>query len=206
MPYFVIKDIQIEGNKSIPTKEITKLVTCQGKSLLALNAQKIRHQLSQHPLIKGVEIKRIWPNKMKIVIKEHQIVALAYIENRWWLVDKEGECIPTTTRKGLDLPVITGLSSQNDPHLKTALALIDAWSHKQKSFSLENISEVHVDVDLGINVFTLQGWQVLIGNGNFAKKLDTLVKILAYLQKNGKQVKFIDLTDMHRIYAKLGKK
>jgi len=202
-PYFAIKDIQIEGNQSIPPKEILKLASCQGKSLIALNTQKIEHQLSQHPLVKGAKIERIWPNKIKIIIKERQVVALAYIENRWWLVDKEGECLPTTAQERLDLPVITGLVSQNDPHLKTALALLNLWAQKHGTFSLQNISEIHVDADLGISVFTLQGWQVLIGNSNFAKKLDTLGKVLAYIQKNGKQVKFIDLTDMYRVYAKL---
>lgn len=203
MPYFAIKGIQVEGNKSIPTKEIVKLVPCQGKSLLALNVQKITHQLLQHPLVKGVKIKRIWPNKIKILIKEHQVVALAYIKNRWWLVDKQGTCLPATAKCELDLPVITGLSAQTDPHLKTALAVLNAWAQRQGVFSLENLSEVHVDKDLGISVFTMQGQEILMGNGNFKRKLDTLMKVLAYLQKKGKQVKFIDLTDIYRVYAKL---
>ncbi|HEB74327.1 MAG TPA: cell division protein FtsQ, partial [Candidatus Desulfofervidus auxilii] len=98
------------------------------------------------------------------------------------------------------LPIITGLSSPNDVAVKTAISLLNLW--KQKNLSGQKLSEIHVDENLGLSIFTLEGHQFLLGNTNFAEKLRNLQKVLAYFQRTKNRIKLIDLTNIHRIYAK----
>ncbi|AMM41977.1 cell division protein FtsQ [Candidatus Desulfofervidus auxilii] len=200
LPFFKIKTVQVIGNKLIPTEKILSLANCQGKSLLSIHTAKITHHLLQLPLVKTASVKRRWKDTVKIIITERQPIAWAYIREHWWIVEKNGECTPSLIFESLDLPIITGLSSPNDVAVKTAISLLNLW--KQKNLSGQKLSEIHVDENLGLSIFTLEGHQFLLGNTNFAEKLRNLQKVLAYFQRTKNRIKLIDLTNIHRIYAK----
>lgn len=201
LPFFKVKTIKVIGNKLIPTEKILYLANCQGKSLLSIHTAKISHYLSQLPLVKTASVKRVWKDTVKIKITERQPIAWAYIRDRWWIVEKNGECTPSLNFESLDLPIITGLSSPDDVAVKTAISLLNLW--EQKNPSDQKVSEVHVDKNLGLSIFTLEGHQILLGDTNFDEKLRNLQKVLAYFQRTKKTIKFIDLTNIPRIYAKI---
>ncbi|MDL1956692.1 MAG: FtsQ-type POTRA domain-containing protein [Candidatus Desulfofervidus auxilii] len=196
--YFKIKDIEIIGTHLISTSEILKNIKYQNKSILAISPAKIAFSLKKFPLIKDISIKRIWPNKLKIIIQERKPIALAYINQYFWLVEKNGECILIKDYLNFDLPIITGLKTEKDHYLKSALMTLSLW---QKNYKYLELSEIHIDRDLGIILFTIDGNQILLGNDNFEKKLAILKKVIAKLQKE--RIKRLDLRDTQRIYAKL---
>jgi len=201
LPFFKVKTVKVIGNKLIPTEKILYVANCQGKSLLSIHTAKITHHLLQLPLVKTASVKRIWKDTVKIKITERQPIAWAYIIDRWWIVEKNGECTPSLNFERLDLPIITGLSSPNDVEVKTTISLLNLW--EQKKPSEQKVSEIHVDENLGLSIFTLEGYQILLGNTNFAEKLRNLQKVLAYFQRTKNRIKLIDLTNIPRIYAKI---
>ncbi len=203
IPQLRIARVMVVGNKQISKEEVLNLANIGHKSLISLNTQKIRQRLLHHPLIKAVNISRIWPQTVKIKIEERKIIALAYIKDHWWWVDKGGRCILGKANK-FDLPVITGISSVSDPKIKPAISFLKILSQNKFPLTLSAISEIHVDKDLGITVFTIKGRKIVFGKGNFIAKLNILKKVLSYIQKKGITLSQIDLTDTNRVYAKLG--
>jgi cell division protein FtsQ len=204
LPYFAIKRVVVVGNEQVPQTKIVKFVLdCMGaKSLLAVNSQKIKHLLLEDPLIKEVKINRIWPDELKITIKERHIVALAYFQNHWWWVEETGKCL-LAGKRYFDLPIITGIKTPDDPQLNSVIRLLRLLQKEKGVLSLKNISEVHLDEDLGLTLFTLNGQEILLGKNAFSDKLKTLRKVFVYLQKKHLSVKRIDLTEPNRVYAKL---
>ncbi len=204
LPYFTIKRIVVAGNEQVPeTKIVNVALNCIAqKNLLAVNVQKIRHLLLKDPLIKEVEINRIWPDELKITIKERYIVALAYCQNYWWWVDETGKCL-FAGRRYFDLPIVTGIKTPNDPQLESVIRLLRLLKKEKGVLSLKNISEIHLDKDLGFTVFTLKGQEIILGKDTFSDKLKILYKVFVYLQKKHLSFKRIDLTEPNRVYAKL---
>jgi cell division protein FtsQ len=204
LSYFAIKKIIVIGNEQVPETKIVKVaLNCIGKkNLLAVNVRKIRYLLLRDPLIKGVKIDRIWPDKLKIIIKERHIIALAYFKNHWWWVDETGKCL-FAEKKYLDLPIVTGIKAADDPQLNSAIKLLYLLKEEKGALSLKNISEIHLDKDLGLTVFTLNGEEILLGKNAFSGKLMILRKVLVYLQQKHLSAKRIDLTEPDRVYAKL---
>ena len=75
---FMITETEIAGAQRIGQKEI--LALCELKlqaNLLAVSPLRLRRQVEAHPWIERAEIKRKWPNRLIVQVKERQPVALA---------------------------------------------------------------------------------------------------------------------------------
>ena len=68
---FVIKEIEIENNVILKDKEIKKdLIFLYNTNLTSLNTLSIKNILKKNSFINSFEIKKIYPNKIKIKIFE----------------------------------------------------------------------------------------------------------------------------------------
>jgi cell division septal protein FtsQ len=199
--YFKIKDIDIIGNKAISKQAVVALANCKNRSLFTISSTKIIYSLLHLPLVRTASLKRIWPDKLKIDITEREPLALAYINHQLWLVDSNSECAQVRGFKKLDLPIISGLLSPKDNQLDKTISLLRAW--KQKGLSSRVISQIHIDKDLGLSIFTLEGCHLLFGKNEFGKKIKNLQKILDYLGEKSNYIDRIDLTKPNRVYARL---
>jgi len=113
-----------------------------------------------------------------------------------------GKCL-FAGKRYFDLPIVTGIKTPDDPQLHSVIRLLCLLKKEKGVLSLKDISEVHLDEDLGLTVFTLNGQEILLGKNAFSDKLKTLRKVFVYLQKKHLSVKRIDLTEPNRVYAKL---
>ena len=77
LEFFPIKKIEVSTGKNISKKEITKeLSILYETNLMALNIEKINSLIINYDLIENASLKKIYPDKIIIEIKEREIIAI----------------------------------------------------------------------------------------------------------------------------------
>ena len=109
-----IKIIIIEDNLVIKDNEIKqKLNFLYNENLLFLNKQKININLKKLPFVESVRIKKIYPNKIKLKIKEKKPIAiLKKKKNKFYIIDSGNLIKFRTLDIYNNLPIVFG-SSKN---------------------------------------------------------------------------------------------
>ncbi len=109
-----IKIIIIEDNLVIKDNEIKqKLNFLYNENLLFLNKQKININLKKLPFVESVRIKKIYPNKIKLTIKEKKPIAiLQKKKNKFYIIDSGNLIKFRTLDIYNNLPIVFG-SSKN---------------------------------------------------------------------------------------------
>lgn len=94
---FKIENIEISGTDHLTTQEVSALVSVpQGTTLFTLDSEAIATSLKRDAWVEDVEINRIFPNKLEIVVHERAITAVAEIpmgesqEIQKWAISKDG--------------------------------------------------------------------------------------------------------------------
>ena len=77
LEFFPIKKIEVSTGKNISKKEITKeLSILYETNLMALNIEKINSLMIDYELIETASLKKVYPDKIIIEIKEREIIAI----------------------------------------------------------------------------------------------------------------------------------
>ena len=77
LEFFPIKKIEVSTGKNISKKEITKeLSILYETNLMALNIEKINSLIINYELIETASLKKVYPDKIIIEIKEREIIAI----------------------------------------------------------------------------------------------------------------------------------
>ena len=77
LEFFPIKKIEVSTGKNISKKEITKeLSILYETNLMALNIEKINSLIFNYELIENASLKKVYPDKIIIEIKEREIIAI----------------------------------------------------------------------------------------------------------------------------------
>lgn len=154
-----------------------------------------------HPEFQTVLITKYLPNRLIATIMDRKAVAKIKV-GRIYGVDYEGIALPQISAEELEsLPLIIGLESQpfnpsigkkvKSQRLLKALDLLAlvAQVKEFKGSSVENI-----DVSYPENTtFKMDGINVILGEGEFKKKLELLTRILNDPKINKQNVDYVDL-------------
>jgi len=107
---FNIKEIQIENNFILKENEIKKLLTSlYEKNLIFLSNAEIENALMQNSFIESYNIKKKYPQILRIKIFEKKPIAIVFYKKKNYYLSKKIELIEfTKLSKYEDLPYIIG--------------------------------------------------------------------------------------------------
>jgi cell division septal protein FtsQ len=107
---FNIKEIKIENNLIVESNEIKKDLTFLYRTnLINININKIENELKKISFIKSFEIKKIYPNKLKIKIFEKKPIAILQYKKEKFYISENIELINYKDLKQFqDLPLVFG--------------------------------------------------------------------------------------------------
>lgn len=105
LPIFPLREVKVDGQLSHVSREQVKLIVARHLkgNFFTLDLVKARDAFEKLPWARKVSIRRRWPDKLEVVIEEHQELA------RWGsiaLVNTHGELFHAAS--GSDLPVFFG--------------------------------------------------------------------------------------------------
>ena len=213
--YFGVEQIEIVNLQRLKADEIIAESNIKGgDNIFRLDLEAIGHKIEENPWVAKAEVGRVFPREITIRITEREaraIINLGYL----YYVDGNAEIFKVLSADDrLDYPVITGIDRNyliDNPEnskqlLKNAMAVIDRLAERTV-FSVEQVSEVHVDRDNSIALTTFRsGVPVQLGFKGYAEKLDRLEQIYPELESKLQGLKGIDLNVTDRVIVKIDQK
>lgn len=168
----------------------------QGSSFFTLNARQLYHELMAHPWAEAIDIERLWPDTLKITIKEKLPIAFFNQD----LITKKGEVF-TDLSFSLQLPRLIGPKRMQ----KQLLAQYEALNAR--------LSQCHVSI-LQLKMRANQALEVKLDNGILLKlgksdamhRVDRFCKAYPKLSENGVPLLYVDLRYPNGMAVKWGKK
>lgn len=205
---FRIKKIHIKGCLRHTKDQILCMAGIQSRmSLFSLDLRNICQCLENSPWIERAKVKRRFPDKLDIQIRERNPAALIHL-NQLYLVDKKGTIFKKAEREDglLTFPIVTGVTWQDlmEPQgiharlITQTLTLLDIL--EEEGMDTAAISEIHLDETFGLTLFTTHhATQIDIGFPPFQKKCRHLCSIMRDLNRKDLIPQTIDLN--HRLKA-----
>ena len=194
--FFQITAMRIEGNRMASKEQITVLSRIDIHSnLMEINVPQVKSLLESHPWIARAEIKRDWPNRLLITVKEKKPVALVNRATGLFYLDNKGHIIAAANAsQELDFPVITGLenftfnpaqSARTPEILKDVMGLLKLASKNNSILPEQNISEIHITENKELLLYLLdRAFPIYMGSdGKISTRYYRLVKVLKDLYK-----------------------
>lgn len=93
-PVFHVQEVFCEGNVRIGSEEICQAAAdATGKNIFLVRLSTIRKQVESVPLVEHASIRRVFPNKIKIVVEECIPAGYLADDNQCVLVDTDGKIL-----------------------------------------------------------------------------------------------------------------
>lgn len=108
---FNIIEIMVEGNQTISKEQIISFSEIKkGTNLFAISKRGVTNRLKEHAYIDGVKIKRVLPNKIKLLVKERKLEYALPLANSYVYIDRQGFVLEISNTKP-DVPLLLGIST-----------------------------------------------------------------------------------------------
>jgi len=218
-PRFCIKDInqiEIEGAKRLSRGLVlAQAKVAAGASLLAIRPGQVERALMAHPWIAKAEVSRKWPQSLRLTIQERDPVALVQFGEELLYMDRQGMIFkPLSPGDPHNFPVITGLTPEHFRHaagdlppvVAQAFQLMDVLKKNPAPLNLENISEIHVDLERGFTLYANGvGVGLDLGLQEYPDKLHKFAQLWPVLVQKGllSRINRINLNYPHRALVTL---
>lgn len=183
-----IGEIRVVGLQELQPREIIQAAGVrEGENLLLVSGDRIARRLAQLPLVEAVEVKKIYfPPVLEISVKERKTAAVVLVGGGCWAADRQGIVFSRRDSMEQGMPVVTGLEEEPtpgrplpDPKQAEALRLFLEALEQVPGL---DVSELNLADPDNLLLFTVEGWQVLLGNSSAMKeKLVLLYESLPYL-------------------------
>jgi cell division protein FtsQ len=197
-PIFKLEDVSFKGIKRVSQAQLLQKGGLEnGVNLLALNLSEVKKNMETTPWIKKVFLHRELPNKLQVVVTEHQPVFLVPIQPDLYYLNEEGYLFKKSeVKEGASIPILTGLEKKDwtpTGHLNPSIhqdlvSLQRLLSQGGDPFYPNKISEIHYDPDCGFSFFTLErGIRITLGKEEFPARIKRLERVWAELEKRSDQ-------------------
>jgi cell division septal protein FtsQ len=213
MAVLQVEAIEVSKLRHLSRDEVVELTGVRpGDSMLGLRLRRIGEQLAKNPWIESVQVRRYFPHSLSIEVVEREPVAVINMGFLYYM-DAKGEVFkPLTQGDSLNFPVITGITEEElarDPKgtkemLTGAVALMNMLK-KGSSFTLADVSEIHIDKGFGLTLFTVAGGvPVRLGTEGYEAKLARFATVYGELKEQMAAVEYIDCDYQDKIIVKKG--
>ena len=185
--FFKIKKIEIEGIQNLHRKEIEKKFNSfKEKNIIFTNQKQFRKLIDNLKLVKEIKVKKIYPDKIKITIKEFKIIGIFVDEKNQeeYILTDHGKIINNYNKKQFsDLPLVFGENA--DKFFFTFYPSLEVTG-----FEIELIKY--------FNYFDIKRWDIILKDGkliklpstNYEKSLKKFLSI--YKTENFKKFRVFD--------------
>ncbi len=189
VPYFEVKEVAVEGNSGLSNDQILGWANVPlQRSIFAINIKKISRAIASKSQIKKVEIRRILPAKVLIVVEERLPFACLSRGKELFEVCDDGVIIKKTI-DSMNLPLIRVASSFSlEEKLSREVDILLMAQRLGLPFSQLDIRNRHTLVG------TLEsGIKIYLGKGDHLDYISYLPSLLEVYREKEKGLKYIDI-------------
>jgi len=199
-PLFEVKRILVQGNQYLSEDRIRSAAGIgTGTNIFKLDVAAALSGLKLLPLVKEAHIARRLPSTVVITIRERRPIALLPVKDGFIEVDAEGVYLMKSGAGVSGLPIITGVQVDIPAPGQTIKAerLGDALAvaGRLPPEAVANLSEVHVDVNGQVRLYTIEGIQCRFGFAeDVEEKGEVLARLLPELREQEAKVRYVDIS------------
>lgn len=178
---FLVKEIEMKGMDHVNENEVLKISNLDLEmNIFKFNKKELEKEISTHSFIKNAEIIRLYPDKISISIVEREVACIIPFKDQQFLyIDEEGIVMEKSqSLKSYENPLLTGLEEVsfiignaidiNPIWLKDSiLNIINILKDKEL---LKEISEIHLQENYNVQLYTNAGSVIKIGNDTILEK------------------------------------
>ena len=218
--YFRAADVVVSGCSRLDPEMVRSTVGIEaGVNILSINLASARKRLLAEPWIEDAGIRRIFPSKMTIEVKEHQ--ALAVIDfGRPFLINVNGLIFKEFEAGKMDsthMPVISGVDyedwtsggpfpkNEKEGVFSAVMRVLELGAFENSVIPNYKIKRIIVDKEIGLTLKIRDSMEfVELGFGDYQKKLERFAVITAHLERSDIKQAFsqVDLKNPDRIVAR----
>jgi cell division protein FtsQ len=208
---FRIENIEVDGNQRLSTQEILALSDIRhGQGTFDLDLELIGQRLEENDWILNAQVERLLPRGIKVSIVEHTpccIINLDYL----YYVDRQGGVFKVLHRgDSLDYPMVSGferddLATPEAPGTSWLERVVEviAQLERRTIFNIEEVAQIHVDFERGIELYTLEhGVTLRLGKERCNTKFDLLEHMYPKLKAELEILEYIDLNVPGKLIVK----
>lgn len=111
---FAIEDVRVSGNSQTSEIDILQMLGLDGTtSLVALDIEAARRQLSELPWVAYAEVRKVYPRTIEVMLKEREAFGIWQHGSELSLIEKGGAVIaPLRDNKFASLPLFVGRDAE----------------------------------------------------------------------------------------------
>ncbi len=190
---FRMKAVALAGNEHLTDEELKAISGLRGdESLLTLSSRKVYEKLKESPWIQTASVRKEYPSKLLIRIRETEPFALLDMKGKMFIVDDRGRMLEELKDNSVPfLPVIMSDPYNEKEAFKEAVNLATVIKNMGLLRNKQRIEIIaHQPNEVAAN---LDGVYVKIGAGEHEDKLTRLSEIEDEVRKRNIPVAYIDL-------------
>jgi cell division protein FtsQ len=199
---FTIKRIAVSGNNRLSSGQVQALLGhLVGSNIVAADLEAAKRNLQDAPWVDHVEIRRVFPDSVSVILTEQQASALGQINGTLFLLDDTGKIIDEygPNYAEFDLPIVHGLTGGDSREM-----LVDEQRAKVlgrllgslqgRADLVERLSEIDLRDPQNV-VVVLKGdtAAVRLGREKFVERLSSYVELAATLRERVPDIDYVDV-------------
>lgn len=108
-PYFAVVEVEVRGLQTLTAEEIVAWSGIESSVLIwRVEPTAVARRIEAHPAVAGASVERLWPNRLRIDVRERTPVAVMPYHGLWLLVDAQGVGYRLQEERPADLPELRG--------------------------------------------------------------------------------------------------
>jgi cell division protein FtsQ len=190
-PNLKLEDVVVTGVEGEIMQELLQMSGLSpGSSLLAISLKEVKRKIEKHPWVRFVELEKRFPHTLVVRVKEEAPSAIVLMDRLYYMDDSGRVFKKVDQADDVDYPVITGVSLKSgdkEQRLKLAALVLASLELEKGQWSLEDLSEIHVERD-GIVSLYFRSFEAVIRlrAAELGEKMDELKKIVEHLDRSGR--------------------
>lgn len=199
--FFSVHQIQVKGNQRVSSERIVALSGInQDTNIFQISASEVARKIGREVWIEKTDVRRKFPLKVEIIIKERQPLAVVTFRDKFILVDKEAKILQVEKENIFpSLPLVKdvavggrlapGRSIKSFP-LSNALLCLKYLETDLKS-AVSFLSAPSID---GLALQIRSGLVILYGKVELPDEKNYAIKVIvAQSESRGQKLKYIDV-------------
>ncbi|MCG6552823.1 MAG: FtsQ-type POTRA domain-containing protein [Candidatus Magnetominusculus sp. LBB02] len=200
--YFKVSSYGVEGNVHLKDSEVYDLLDVKGKNILSIDAQVLARRLDASPWIKQSYIRKELPSSILVRITEKFPSAVLNDGHAMFLIDDAGVKLDSIDKPAAGLPVI----NIEEPYKRAYAEAVRLVNVINKTAELSGKAIEITGVRPEDISFTLNGLVILMGFGDYEKKLSSYFSLKDEIAARNIAIEYIDLRFANRLIVKPLKK
>ena len=196
-----LEDIAVMANQHVETSTVRERFREDvDRPVFSISLAQRRRALEEIPWVETAAVQRVFPDRLRVHIRERTPVAYLRHGSRLWLVDRYGVLLAPPEGVSYSFPVLSGLSQdlpqpERQARVEQYLQFVEALDRDGKKYSSQ-ISEIDLSAPENLRAGVPEASGVvylLFGHDRYQEKYETYLEHRSLWQQGGETVRAVDL-------------